>query len=186
MNIRNLSIFAVFIGLLLSLTSCVKDSDFSATETKLPTQSIDSDLVISTLDANDFIDTSERKEVIVRTDTMFLEGMNSELFLGQLTQTQLSFKFINTLDRDFKVDFEFLNAEHKVIHNVHVPISAGTIDTPRAVEATVIIKEPELINFKEASKLIYKITLPPTEKPLNTDTDGKISLLSKATHLYDI
>lgn len=186
MNCRSHIIVVLFIGLLMSLTSCVTDSDFSSTDNKLPTQKIDSNLIVTTLEASNFVETDERKEVVVLTDTMLLEGMSSEFYLGQLIKTQLSFKFINTLDRDFKVDFEFLNDEDVLVHNVQVPVSAGSMDAPIEVEATVTIKEPELIAFKEASKLVYKITLPASKKQLNFDTKGKMSLQSKATFFFDI
>lgn len=186
MKCRSHIIIVIFIGLLMSLTSCVKDYDYSSTENRIPTQTIGSDLIISTLEASNFMDTNQRKEVVVLTDTILLEGMNSEFYLGPLTKTHLSFKFINTIDRDFRVDFEFLNDDHVLIHNVHVPVSSGTIDAPMAVEATVTIKEPELITFKKASNLVYKITLPPSKKPIKTDTKGKISLQSSATYFFDI
>lgn len=186
MNCRSHIIFVIFIGLLMSLTSCVKDSDFSSTENNLPTQTIDSDLIISTLEATDFMNTSEQKETIILTDTLLLESMNAEFYLGQLKKTQLSFKFSNTLARDFKMDFEFLNDDHVILQNVHVPVSSGSIDAPMAVDATVTIKEPELSNFKKASKLVYKITLPPSKKPLDIDTKGKITLVSEVTNFFDI
>lgn len=179
-------LFVILTGLLLSLTSCVKDSEVSASESKFVSPILESDLIISTLDASNFIIEEQRSEVIMLTDTMNLERMEPDFLSGQLTKTQLNFKFINSLDRAFKVDFEFLDEVNVLKHSFQIPVSSGSMETPMTVEANVIIKEPELTTFKEATKLVYKITLPSSKTPLTSRVQGKISLLSKATHFFEL
>ncbi len=179
-------IFVILIGLLLSFTSCVKDSEVSSSQSRLASPMLESDLIISTLDASNFIIEEQRSEVMMLTDTMNLERMEPDFMAGQLIKAQLNFKFINSLDRTFKVDFEFLDDLNVLKHSFQIPVSSGSLETPTAVEANVIIKEPELMTFKEATKLVYKITLPSSKTSLTTDTQGKISLLSKATHFFEM
>ncbi len=170
----------------MSLTSCVKDSEVSSSETRLASPMLESNLIISTLDVSNFINEEERREVMILTDTLNFERIEPDFLAGQLVKTQLNFKLINSLDRAFKVDFEFLNEANDIKHSLQVPVSSGSIDTPITVEANVIIKEPELTTFKEATKLVYKITLPSSDTALTADTQGKISLISKATHFFQM
>lgn len=179
-------IFVIFMGLLMSLTSCVKDSEVSSSEYRADSTVIESDLIISTLDASSFIIEEQQSEVMILTDTMNLERMEPDFMEGLLVKTQLNFKFINSLNRALKVDFEFLDDVNILKHSLQIPVSSGSLESPITVEAKVLIKEPELLTFKEATKLVYKITLLSNKTPLTTGENGKISLLSKATHFFEM
>ena len=104
---KNLNLVS-YIVLLLSVTlfnACVKDVDFDQTEDILPTPVFESSLIFSNLEAPSFLDDVSQQEVVVLTDTTRLEYINSDFFVDQLAKTNLTFKFTNSLDRDFKYCF---------------------------------------------------------------------------------
>ncbi|MEO6347836.1 MAG: hypothetical protein ABIO60_07990, partial [Aquaticitalea sp.] len=104
----------------------------------------------------------------------------------EMKKTSLSFKFINSFDADFKVDFEFLNDANELKYLVHVPVTSGSIEKPMSVETIVTIKEPEIKIFKETTKLVYKISPIVSLNPFSPDTNGSISLQSNASFLFEM
>ncbi|MCB0446211.1 MAG: hypothetical protein KDD03_01610 [Gelidibacter sp.] len=178
------TLFVLFI--LVTVTSCVKDVDFDQTENIVPSPILESNLIYSTLVAPNFIDDSTQQEVITLTDTTRVEVISSDFFVDQLSKANLTFRFINSIDRQFVVDFEFLNDNDELKYNIQMPVPSGTVNSPILSETTVTIEEPELTSFKEATKLVYKITLPPTTTPLTSNTAGQLELQSKATLYFEL
>lgn len=175
----------ICLGITLCLNSCVKDMDFPLEENSETLSIIESDLLISNLSALDFKTETTLNNRIIFSDTLSINLSKPEFLLIQLTKANLTFNFINTLDMDFKVDFEFLNAVGEVEYSVHVPIAAGTSHSPIKVETMVFIEEPEIEIFKDATKVVYKITLPPSEKPVALEAKGNVILYSKSILFFE-
>ena len=137
------------------------------------------------LDASDFSSIIESESSKIVVDTIILDFETSQkMLMDHLKETTLTFKFINTIELDYTVDFEFLDDLNNLKYKVHVPISAGSVDDAVTVETIAFIEEPEILNFKSATKLVYKITLQETMNSLSSTAEGKLSLLSKATYFY--
>ena len=185
---KNLNLVS-YIVLLLSVTlfnACVKDVDFDQTEDILPTPVFESSLIFSNLEAPSFLDDVSQQEVVVLTDTTRLEYINSDFFVDQLAKTNLTFKFTNSLDRDFNIAFEFVTDADELRYLAEIDVPAGEPSNPILVESSFLIEEPELSTFEEATKLIYKITLPPSTNPISPTTLGSLKLESKATFYFEL
>lgn len=159
--------------------------DFVLEEDAVTLPMIESDLMITLLSASDFKTPTITQNRVVFSDTLPLNLATPDFLLHQLNKTNLTFQLINTLDTHFKIDFEFLNQVDEVKYTVQVPISAGAADAPIKVETMVFIEEPEIEIFKVATKLVYKITLPQSEKPIALDANGFIALQSKKMLFFD-
>lgn len=180
------SIAAIIIGLFLAFTSCDKDNDLILDNTSQPTSKITSDLIVSSLKASAFIEESTQQERLIYIDTTSLDLVNSDLLMEELIKSKLSFQFKNSLNRDFRVDFEFLNNRDELKFELQIPISAATIEKPTVVETSVIIESSELTSFKKATKLVYKITLLPSDESLSRESEGSLDLQSNASYFFDI
>jgi len=184
-NSRFLSLSILCI-ILISLNSCVKDVDFDQTENILPTPVFESSLIYSDLEASVFIDEITQQELIVLSDTTRLEYVNSDFFVDQLLKTNLTFEFTNSLDRNFSIDFEFVNDNDEQRYLAQIQVTPGQTNNPIIVEANFLIEEPELSTFEEATKLIYRITLPPSTNPIDPNALGRLKLESKATFYFEL
>lgn len=178
--------FCMILGLLLTFSSCVKDSDISQENAIEPSPILTSNLMLSSFDASAFIDESVQQERAIRIDTTNLELNSSNFFMEQLSKTNLTFHFTNSLEQDFKIDIEFLNDKDKIKYALHIPISSGSNEKPSAVETNVIIEKPELSTFMEATKLVYKITILPNDNQLLSNSKGTLELQSSATYFLDL
>ena len=63
---------------------------------------------------------------------------------------------------------------------------SGVVTNPILSETTVLIDEPEITTFKEATKLVYKISLPPSASPIGPNSQGQLDLQSKATLYFEL
>ena len=180
-----LSIAATILGLFLTLASCDKDGEI-VLDSNQSTSKITSDLIVTTLKASSFIDKKTQQERLIHLDTTSLDLISSDFMIEELIKTNLSFQFKNSLNRDFRIEFEFLNDRNEVKFELQIPISAGTKEKPVIVETSVIIESSELTSFKESTKLVYKITLLHSDQPLSRESEGALELHSNATYLFDI
>lgn len=181
-----LPLLILLLGLTVCLSSCVKDVDVNQEESIAPVPLLESELMTSALEAKDFIESGDLQELRTVTDTLNMASIRSNFFIDEMKNVSLSLKFINSLDAGFKIDFEFLNDANESKYAVHVPVSSGSIEKPVSVETIVTIKEPELKIFKEATKLVYRISVLPDSKPFSPDTEGDIALQSKAYFSFDM
>ena len=186
MKVSKFLLISSIIAYMLVCSSCVSDVDFDQTENILPTPVFESTLVFSSLEAANFIDDVTQQEVLILTDTTRLEFINSDFFVDQLAKTNLTFQFTNSLDREFDVDFIFVNDldEQRYLAQINVP--SGQPDAPIMTTSNFLIEEPELSTFEEATKLIYRITLPVSTNPIDATTLGNLKLESKATFYFEL
>nr|WP_321224994.1 hypothetical protein [uncultured Psychroserpens sp.] len=181
--IAYLSFIFISIGL---LTSCVSDVDFDQTENILPTPVFEANLIFSNIEATRFIDDATQQEVAVITDTTRLEYINSDFFVDQIAKTELSFRLTNSINRNFNIDFMFVNDNNEPRYVAQVDVLAGQPNNPSLIISNFLIEEPELSLFEESTKLIYKITLPPTTSPIDTSQSGFLKLESKSTFYFEL
>jgi hypothetical protein len=93
--------------------------------------------------------------------------------------------FLNSLDRDFIVNFEFLDAENGLKYNLEMTVPSGTVIKPIKVETIAFIEKPELQIFKNATQLVYKIKLLSSDKNIKSGSNGVLELQSDVTDFYD-
>ena len=182
---KYLDLAVIFVCLSL-FTSCVSDVDFDQTEDILPTPILESSLIFSTLEAPNFINGLTQQERIVLTDTTRLEYIDSDFFVDQLAKTNLTFQFANSLDRNFNIDFVFVNDNDEQRYIAQIEVLAGQPNSPTLIESNFLVEEPELSLFEESTKLIYRITLPSTTNPIETSDLGILKLESKATFYFEL
>lgn len=178
-------LYSCILGLLMIFSSCVKDSDIEPKNTIESSSRVTSSLILSSFDASSFMDESTQKERLFRTETTPLELTNTTFLMEQLVQTNLTFKIKNSLEREFKIDVEFLNDLDELKFSLQIPVSAGTKEKPITVETNVIIEIPELATFKEATSLVYTISMLPDDKHLMLDSEGTLELQSDAAYFLD-
>ncbi len=176
---------ATFICLSL-IISCGSDVDFNQTENILPTPIFESSLIFSSLEAPHFIDDTTQQERLILTDTTRLEYINSDFFVNQILKTELTFLFSNSLNRAFNVDFVFVNDADEQRYVAQVEVLAGQPENPSVIASNFLIEEPDLSLFENATKLIYRITLPPTTNPIAPLDLGELKLESKSTFYFEL
>lgn len=111
-NIRKTPIFLIFIFL---FTSCIKHVDFEQIEDLTAEPTFKSSLVYFTLNQVTFFDRINSLEIVapISKTSNFL-SLNSSFVRKNLIKLELEFEINNQFDRDFTVDFQFLDDNNNV------------------------------------------------------------------------
>jgi hypothetical protein len=111
-NIRKTPLFLIFIFL---FSSCIKHVDFEQIEDLKAEPVFKTSLVYFTLNQITFFDRINSLEIIapISRSSKFL-SLNSSYVRENLIK--LEFEIINQFDRDFRVNFEFLDENNTVTH----------------------------------------------------------------------
>ncbi|WP_299277375.1 hypothetical protein [uncultured Psychroserpens sp.] len=179
-------LLVTIIASILLCSSCVSDVDFDQAENILPTPVFEASLIFSNLEGPSFVDDVTQDEVLILTDTTRLEYINSDFFVDQLAKTELTFEFTNSIDRNFNIDLVFVTDADEQRYLAQIDVPSGQHDAPIEVTSSFLIEEPELSTFEEATKLIYRITLPASTNPIDATTLGSLKLESKATFYFEL
>lgn len=170
---------------LMTLTSCVKDSEYTDSEIANVSPNITSELVFTSFDDSFFLQKEIQNERVTVSDTIFLERIDYKLLSNYLTSTDLQIKIKNSLNWDFSIDLEFLDEIDDLIYALNIPVAAGTSNKPKIVETYVNIEEPELKAFKNSTKVvIHKSVLTDKNQPL-LDTDGQLEMNAVAIYTFN-
>jgi hypothetical protein len=182
MKLKSILFFCIQLGLFMTFSACVKDSDMGTENTFESSSVLTSNLISSKLGASAFLEEFTNQERAIRIDTTYLEWTSSAFLMDQWSQTNLTFKIKNSIEREFKMDVEFMNDLDEVKFSFQIPVSPGTKQKPITVETNVVIETPELVTFKEATKLVYKIALLPNDLQLMPESEGTLELQSDAAY----
>ena len=115
-NIRKTPLFLIFIFL---FSSCIKHVDFEQIEDLTAEPVFKSSLVYFTLNQITFFDRINSIEIItpINRTSSFL-SLNSSFVKENLQEVEIEFEIQNEFDRDFTVNFQFLDANNVVTHQL--------------------------------------------------------------------
>jgi|GEM_PF-4005653 len=185
MKVSKFFVFCALLSLFMAFSSCVKDNVSGQENAVEPSAMMSSDFVVSSLEKSAFQSDSDLNGFKIYSDTTSLEQLGFSYLKDELNKISMTFLFKNSLNKDFNVQFEFLNESDKLQFSFHTPVSAGSELNPSKVETSVVIEIPELATFKEATKMVYKVVLQPMEEEALTENEGSFELYSTTTRYFD-
>jgi hypothetical protein len=182
-NIIKTSIFLIFIFL---FSSCIKHVDFEQIEDLTAEPIFKTSLVYFTLDQVTFFDRINSLEIVapISKTSKFL-SLNSSFIRKKLSLLSLDFEIINEFDRDFKVNFEFLDDNNKVTHSFkNFVIEANNLNFLET-ESIVVSGNQK---FLSSTKIRVSIQLSPSDNGgvINPNIDKKLVFKTAGTFYLKI
>jgi hypothetical protein len=168
--------------LLFFFSACVKDTNFDQADNIVLTPIVELDLLYFDLPAITFFDTATSIPVLTVRDTTDLPFLNDAEIRNNLKRAVFSFKVGNSIQREFQVDFEFLDDQNQVTSTIQIPVAQGTVSNPVITEYTENFEGQELINLTGAGKVAVSVTIASS----NANLDGSIKLQSKTTYYLEL
>ena len=93
-----------------------------------------------------------------------------------------TFLFANSIEREFVVDFEFLDDDGVIQYNTQTTVSQGFSGDVRETEFIHSVVVPETLNLTMANRLRIVVTIPSSDATLQ----GNLVMQSKATFYFEI
>ena len=93
-----------------------------------------------------------------------------------------SFTVTNSIQREFQLDFEFLNKQDSIVYTTQAPIALGAIDNAVVVQFVDTVEGQDLLDLTQAERLTVSVTITSSNQNLN----GNLNLQSIATYYLEI
>jgi len=179
---KNLRIIPWLLLVVVSLCSCVKDTDFSQAEDVTLTPVVELNLIHFDLDASEFFDPITNTPRLTVVDTTEIRFLDDSGFQESLQRAEFFFRFENSIPRSFQTDFLFLDAEGVQTYGTSFPVQAGSNDTPVITEHTENVEGEAILELTSADRVVVSVTIPSA----NASLTGNLNLQSKTTYYLEI
>lgn len=118
-------------------------------------------------------------------DFVQIDIFNNSFIDNNLVRAELEFETINSINRDYEVQIDFLDDSNEIRHTFTFSAEASPNNENITTRHIEVFEDTELSNLKQTSNLAFTLTMLPGE-PVNSSTPGNISLKSKATFFLNI
>ena len=170
------------LSVLFLLSSCVKDIDFNQANDLELTPAVAVSLVKFNLDQNNFIDDTTNSEIIIPIeDVTEFTALDNKTAQENLVRILFQFEAINTFERDFTIDFTFLDENDVVTHTIpRLVITSNDQDFSQDEEIT-IINNPAFLNSR---KIHVRLTLLPSSNGSTIDPNTAKVFTFKSSGIF--
>ena len=159
----------------------MKDTDFDQANDVVLAPVVELNLIYFDLEAGDFYDTSTATSILTLRDTTNLPFLDDEEISESLKRAEFYFKFTNSVERSFIVDFQFLSTENDTTYTTQAQVTQGISSNPVITEFTENVEGESIEDLTLASKVVVSVTIPSS----NADLTGNLNLESKTTYYLE-
>lgn len=165
----------------LTLTACIRDTDFDQAEDAALTPVVELDLIYFNLRAEQFFDTLTATPILTLRDTTEIKFLDDSSLQEGLKRAEFYFKFTNTIPRNFQVDFQFLSEGNDTTYVAGTPVNQGAPNAPVITEFIENVEGDDILQLTQAHKVVVSVTIPSSEANL----EGTLNLKSKTTYFLE-
>ncbi len=167
------------LALLFIIASCVKDIDFNQTEELLLSPEYLISLVYTNIDQTNFLDSSgtEISQITDRTRVDFF-GSFTEDYLQKI---DLDINILNSFDRNFTLDFRFLDENNRETYSIStISIAANSTDF-RYTEEVDVVANPAMLR---TDSIEITLTLEPSSDGSVINSTQQANFIFKAAGTF--
>lgn len=163
--------------------SCTGDIDFDQANNIELNQNFTTSFINLNVGQNKFLNSDASAEVPVLVDTSTLDIFNSEYFQDNLVKTIFNFQIENSFNRDFDIEFSFLNADDKVTNSFNINVPKNT--NQRYLQN---FEGLDMLSLKFAQKIRITINLQPSSDAsiLSEDIEMKLAIKSFTNFIFKV
>ena len=177
----------IYLILLVSTISCVKDVDFDQADDFSLTPTIATSIVQTEVGASQFSEQGLELE-IVRDSVANIEIFETEFVKDNLVKAELFFEAINTINRSFNLQIDFLNSTDDLQHSLSFDALESSSGNAITTEFIEVFEDDSLDELKLTTKMVITLRLFPSNdgSMLNQNSQGEISLKSKGIFYFNV
>ena len=169
----------VFLLLLITLVSCVKDVDLDQAQEIVipPTAAID--LVYFDLTSDEFFVGPGGN--LRAADESRLDFLDDDYIQTGLMQADFNFRCTNSFQNAFKINIFFRSPSDAIRYQIPIEVPAGSIEAPAVIDYTEIIDNSQIDKIRKSIKVSIEIDM--LEDLVVTE--GNLQLKSKGTYYFE-
>ena len=178
----NLLVPTLGVLFLLLVVSCIKDTDFDQAENIALTPIVELDLIYFNMEAGAFFDETTSTPRLTLTETTEIRFLNGSDIQESLKRAEFFFRFTNSIEREFQVDFQFLSEQNDTTYVTGTTVNVGTTASPVVTEFIENIEGDAILDLTQANKVVVSVTIPSS----NAQLEGALNLQSKTTYYLEL
>ena len=164
------------------LFSCVRDTNFDQAEEVILTPIVELNLIHFDLEAGEFFDDVNNLPRLTLIDTTEIRFLDDTETQESLLRAEFQFLFTNGIERNFTVDFIFIDEQGTPTYTTSVLVESGGLNQAIETEFIEIIEGPQIGELTQANRVVVIVTIPSADATL----EGNLNLKSKTTYFLEI
>lgn len=173
----------VFILILGSVFGCTKPIDLDQAKDLVITPVMETSLIFINQTPSDFLDANGN--VVPLIDFIEVEFFSDEFIVENVVKADFVYEITNSIDRNFAIRIEFLNASGIIEHTTQIPVMASTNNLDVTSSITEEFQGNALLALKNTAEMRFYLVMVPNS-PIAINAPGRIALKSKAVFYFDI
>lgn len=161
---------------------CTKDVDFNQVNDFEVSPVLESSLIFFEASASDFF--IGGTELSIVQDFVIIDIFNSSFINDNLIRSEFVLESINSINRAYSLQIDFVNNANQVEHTFTVAASASVSNTDVTTNHTEVFEGASLAALKRTTKLVFTLSMLPGP-PINDTTLGRIHLESKGVFYFN-
>ncbi len=172
---------------MLATVSCVKDVDFDQTEDIVLTPVLTSSVIFTEVEASQFSENGMELET-VRDSVSNIEIFSDEFVNDNLVKVELVFEAINSINRTFNLQIDFLKDADELQHSFSFDALPSNSGSDIITEYTELFENESLEALKASTIMVITLRLYPSTdgSSLDENSAGTIALKSKGIFYFNI
>ena len=169
------------------MISCVKDVDFDQVDDIMLTPVLTSSVVFAEVEASRFSENGTEIETVIDS-VANIEIFSDEFIDDNLIKVEFVFEAINSINRTFNLQIDFLNDIDELQHTFSFDALPSNSGNDIISEFTEVFEDNSLESLKASTKMVIILRLNPSTdgSSLNENSTGKIELKSKGIYYFNI
>lgn len=163
--------------------ACTEDIDFDQARDFEINPVIESSLVFFNENANEFL--INGNEISAFQDFVIVDIFNDQFIIDNLVKTEFKFETVNSINRDFELQVDFLDNNSQLQHTFTFLQEASTNNNDVFSSYTETFEDDTLEALKRTSVLIFTLRILPGQT-INENSLGRIELKSLAAFYFNI
>ncbi|PQB04957.1 hypothetical protein [Aureitalea marina] len=173
--------FLVCFGLML-LGSCAKDVDFDQANEVALRPVVELNLIFFDLQFDRFFDQETGQINQIVRDTTEIRFLDDSGTQESLQRVDFLFRFTNSIDRTFQVDFRFISQQNDTVYTIPAQVINGSVSAPVLTEIFEVVEGDQIMNLTMANRLVVETEIASADPGL----EGNLNLQSKTTYFFEI
>lgn len=173
----------IFIFLCFILLTCTEEVDFDQANDFHVSPVVESSPIFFNESANQFVEEGEGINTI--QDDLLINIFNDQFIIDNLTKAEFVFDIVNSIDRSFSLQVEFLNEMDNILHIMTINVAASPSNEKVYQTHIETFEGASLLALKKTQKMSFTLNLT-KGSPITKNSLGIIQLKSKAIFYLDI
>lgn len=171
----------LFFVLVLTLFSCVKDTDFNQADDVVLNPVVEVNFIYFAIEIDDFKPNPLNEGQLTVIDTTEIRFLDGDFAVDNIVTAEFFFRISNTFPVGLNANFTFLSEENEPFYEINFPIQISEDGSSVITEFTQVVSAQDIELLTLNDKVIATIVI----ETLDENLEGVLNLQSKTIYYLE-